>query len=351
MRMTVSPYSGRPASAFWKTAVSEGAPNETGIYRKRFEMPPGTRIATAGSCFAQHIAYQLRRHGHSVVDFEPPPPGMSDASAKRFGYRLFSARYGNIYTVRQLLQLFREALGTFQPADIVWEKGARYFDALRPGVEPEGLESPALIGVHRRAHLKQIRRLLELTDVFIFTFGLTEAWTRRECGTVYPTAPGTIAGSYSEDVHAFRNFTFTEILEDFVAVRDLWRSINPSIRFLLTVSPVPLAATATDVHVLQATTYSKSVLRAVAGQLYSEFDDTDYFPSYELIGTPFMRTKYYLSNLREVSREGVGMVMRTFFAEHGSAVPGRRQRPAPTPVETAADDAVCEDALLEAFAR
>ena len=40
---------------------------------------------------------------------------------------------------------------------------------------------------------------------------------------------------------------------------------TPKLRILLTVSPVPLTATAGDDHVLLATTYSKSVLRAGRG--------------------------------------------------------------------------------------
>ncbi|WP_428660504.1 GSCFA domain-containing protein [Reyranella sp.] len=50
---------------------------------------------------------------------------------------------------------------------------------------------------------------------------------------------------------------------------------RPGVRFLLTVSPVPLKASASQNHVLAATTYSKSVLRAVAGQLADTYDDVD----------------------------------------------------------------------------
>ena len=50
-------------------------------------------------------------------------------------------------------------------------------------------------------------------------------------------------------------------------LRDLLRDYNENMRFILTVSPVPLVATAGSEHVLAATLYSKSVLRAVAGFL------------------------------------------------------------------------------------
>ena len=311
--MSTSPYENLPSSAFWRPAVAEQSPWETGIYRKRFEITRETKVATAGSCFAQHIATWMRRDGFNVLDVEPSPQFLRGKPLLSFGYGLYSARYGNIYTVRQLLQLAQESLGRFDPGDIVWAKGDQYIDALRPNVEPEGLPSPEIVRQHRADHLRQVALLLAKTDLFVFTFGLTEAWVHRELGTVYPTAPGTIAGTFSDDTFVFKNFTFSEIKADFVAFRELLKTLNANVKFLVTVSPVPLTATASGKHVLAATVYSKSVLRAVVGELYDEFDDVDYFPSYELIGTPFTRRSFYHDNLREVRKEGVETAMRNFW--------------------------------------
>ena len=38
---------------------------------------------------------------------------------------MYSCRYGNIYTVHQLLQLAQEASGDYDPVDISWEKDGR----------------------------------------------------------------------------------------------------------------------------------------------------------------------------------------------------------------------------------
>ena len=84
----------------------------------------------------------LKRAGLSVIDAEPALRGMPPETAKRFGYGTYSARTGNIYTVRQFRQLVEEMLGLFTPALPAWERDGRYWDALRPGVEPEGLTSP-----------------------------------------------------------------------------------------------------------------------------------------------------------------------------------------------------------------
>jgi hypothetical protein len=337
------------------------------LYRKKFEITNETQIMTSGSCFAQHVAAHFRDHGYSVIDAEPPPPGLEGLAAKNFGYSLYSARYGNIYTVRQLLQLLREALEADSAREIIWEKDGRYFDALRPGIEPDGVRRPGEVRQQRRDHLERVRQAIAEADLFIFTFGLTEGWVDREDGTVYPTAPGTIAGTFDSDRYAFVNFGFEEIKADFLEARALLKEHRPELKFLLTVSPVPLTATASGDHVLPATIYSKSVLRAVAGELAAGHDDTDYFPSYEMVATPFLQRRFYEDNLRSVSPDGVASVMEVFFREHGSVEPlldeygrpvdvtrrtGERQPPPPEShlFSEEREEVVCEEILLEAFA-
>jgi hypothetical protein len=353
----MSPYEGLPPRSYWKTGVANQHPLLVeDLYRKKFAIARDAKIATAGSCFAQHIARHMMRRGYNVIDKEPAPPGLDHETAVKFGYQIYSARYGNIYLARQLNQLVREATGKFAPQGAIWEKNGRYYDALRPSVEPNGLRSPEEVSRHRQAHLSAVLSLFKQMDLLIFTLGLTEGWVHLDSDTVFPTAPGTIAGQFDPKVYGFKNFTHGEIYRDFVQTRAIIKRFNPGARFLLTVSPVPLTATASDDHVLVATTYSKSVLRAVAGELCGQFDDVDYFPSYEIIASPFSRGFFYDPNLRSVSDAGVEAVMRVFFAEHGGAAEPTGAT-APTQQvqhEGPADDGndvVCEELLLDAFAR
>ena len=103
--------------------------------------------------------------------------------------------------------------------------------------------------------------------------------------------------------------------------------------------------------------YSKSVLRAAAGAFYDQFEDVDYFPSYEIIATPFVGPLFYDSDLRSVKPEGVETVMKIFFSAHtntSSEQPAPAVAPAVSPQKSKRDteeDVVCEEKLLEAFAR
>lgn len=348
------PYTDQPLRAFWKYCRETSDFNIAELYQPKVTLKPGQRLAAAGSCFAQNIGRYVRQSNLEFVDVEPAPANMPEAVAKRFGYGLYSARYGNIYTVRQLHQLLQDALNERIHPCAIWQRQGRYFDALRPACEPDGFSSETELRVHRLDHLRRVRTVFEKADAFVFTLGLTEAWTDRETGVAYPTAPGVIAGRFDPAAHEFVNFATHETSEDLALAISLIRQLAPELPILLTVSPVPLVATASGRHVLQATTYSKAVLRCVAEECANSDPLVDYVPSYEIItGTPFM-SKFYDDNLRTVTAEGVQAVMSVFFAAHGLPLPSPASAStAGTPAfsaEQAEDDAYCEEALLEAFA-
>ncbi|MDO4254717.1 MAG: GSCFA domain-containing protein [Kocuria sp.] len=356
----VSPYQHRPRRTFWRTAVSGRTPVRVQeVADTTLRISPTDKIVTAGSCFAQHIAARLKGAGFNVLDYEPAPRRTSTHWQYQHGYGIYSARYGNIYYVRQLLQLVQESLGMFQPAEAIWQKDGRYFDALRPSVEPEGFESVEEVAAHRAEHLKAVRRLVRDADVFVFTLGLTEGWEHVDSGTVYPTAPGTVAGVWDPQTIVFHNFTFSEILDDLREVMKIIESQNPTVQFLFTVSPVALAATATDHHVMVANSYSKAILRAVVGQITENVENAHYFPSYDMITGMNSAATLYEENQRSVHPDTVDIVMRRFMDEliihesddltkssqESQSGQSRTSQKRITP-----EQQLCEDSLLEDFA-
>jgi hypothetical protein len=114
------------------------------------------------------------------------------------------------------------------------------------------------------------------------------------------------------DQYSFHNFTVAEVETDLEAFLANLRKVNPSVKVILTVSPVPLIATYTEDHVLTATAFSKAVLRAVAGSVSGRHGWVDYFPSYEMITGPHTRGSFFEEDLRQVRAEGVAYVMSKF---------------------------------------
>jgi hypothetical protein len=351
---TRTPYETFPPEAFWRSAVTGRTVETVGIiHRAKFPIDRSMKIAMAGSCFAQRLSRHLLARGFTVIDREPAPPGLTGEEEKRYGFGLYSARYGNVYTARQLRLLAEEAFGSFEPGNVVWTKDGRYYDALRPSVEPEGLETPRAVHQQRKFHLRQVREVIATADVFVFTLGLTEAWIDARNGTVYPTAPGVVCGTYDPARHAFKNFTAQETHADLQSFLRLAKAHNPNMKLVLTVSPQRPVATATGKHVLAAAFYSKAALRAAAGQLESEEADVDYFPSYEMVTSPLAGNRYFNDNLRTVSDAGAALVMDAFLAAYGGDGADQQPVPAaatPPPAAPTPEDVVCEDEIIDAFA-
>ena len=317
------PYTDQPDRAFWKRSVEGRHPLEIGAwYRAKFSLA-GRRLATGGSCFAQHIGREMKRRGADYLDVEPAPGFLPPALHLDHGYGIYSARYGNLYTSRQLLQLLERAAGERVPLDRAWTRHEGFVDPFRPNIEPGAIGTAEEVDVLRRHHLARVVDLFERTDALVFTLGMTETWMDRRDGTVFPVAPGTAGGVWDEDRYGFLNLGYTDILADMEEVIARLRAINGDMHFILTVSPVSIMATATSDHVVVANTHSKSVLRAVAGDLAARYPFVDYFPGYEITTSPPMRAMFYNTDMRTVAAAGVRHVMEHFFAEHAPAAPAR----------------------------
>ncbi len=318
-----TPYDGLPNFHFWRKAVSGIASDKVDpVVSAGFKIGRETKVATAGSCFAQHISRKLQQQGFNYYIAEKPP-GISAEEAGRLNYGVFSARYGNVYTARQFLQLFDRAFGTFQPFDSAWLRAdGRYADPFRPRVEPDGFATAEEVENSRNAHLTAVREMFQNLDVLVFTLGLTEAWAAKKDGAVFPLAPGVSAGEMDFSLYEFVNFSAAQVQADLEAFVERLSSVNGTAKIIFTVSPVPLIATFENRHVLLSTIYSKSVLRVAAEEVVGKYPNCFYFPAYEIITGNFNRGEYFENDLRSVNDKGVDHAMRLFFA-HYSAEEGR----------------------------
>jgi hypothetical protein len=279
----------------------------------KFRLDRTTRIASAGSCFAQRLAEALQDYGFNYFVTEQAPEWLTPQQRADYSYGVYSARYGNVYTSLQLLQLVQRALGQFTPADDYWLGDGCYVDPFRPNIQPGGYASLDDLHADRRRHLAAVEQLLREVDVFVFTMGLTEGWCAAVDGAAFPTCPGHKFGEYDASKYVFRNLGVSENLECMEGFLGLLRELNPAARVLLTVSPVPLAATMEPRHVLEATVYSKSVLRVVAEELRRKHDNVEYFASYEIATAAYNTAPYFQPDKRNVTPDAVEHVMRSFF--------------------------------------
>lgn len=336
--MSHHPYENLPLTRFWssgvKTPVRDGA--LLGIDSLSESLTPGDAIISGGSCFAQYIGKELTARKFNYL------------RSRHSGNRVESLGLGNIYTIEQLKQWIEFSLGQREWSEqSLFENEGQWFDFLLPHCGPAVSRDAVL--EHRRAVSDEILEYLTLADVMIFTIGLTETW-KNSSGDVYPACPGTLVGEYDPNEHSYYNCTFQDIHADLEIVEKRLETINPSIRLIYTVSPIPLTATGSDDHVLMATSYSKSVIRAALGQYCQHSMRASYFPSYELINHQTDTDWRFTANLRTVSASGVQYVMAHAFAANDA--PEYKQGSSRSSLEEGGtDETVCEEELLDSFSR
>jgi len=183
-------------------------------------------FATAGSCFSQHFGREVARRGGRLVTTETRHPLVRPVPND--GYDLFSARYGNIYTTRQLCELIDQAFGFREPIfEFAQRKDGRWTDLLRPRAVGWGFTSFEEARADRIYHLDRVRAIFDTATVFVFTLGLTECWENTEKGFVYPLCPGTVEGTFDANVHRFRNLGYEECRDDLRNFCGRVRSVNP----------------------------------------------------------------------------------------------------------------------------
>jgi tetratricopeptide (TPR) repeat protein len=245
-------------------------------FNPRFKLEPGQRIFTIGSCFARNIETALAARGFDIpmLDFT--------IDKEEWG--------GDPLAV----------LNTYVPAVIApqirWAFGLESFDLERHGAEvrpgrfvdlqlTSGFRPmPAHVVLARREQINAVYRKLAVSHAVIITLGLIEAWFDHKSGSYINAAPPKSVASADPKRFELHIQDYDQVLAELRALTVLLGQVCPADhRVILTVSPVPLEATFTQGDVAVANTYSKSVLRAAAEAIISEYDHVEYFPSYESV--------------------------------------------------------------------
>ena len=347
MQRRRTPYNDRDEKFFWRSGVASiNLGHQTFDKLHRINLPiENPKISSAGSCFAQHVGRWLNKEGYlfnqSTIETN----------------QVSSFAFGNIYTPRCFLQWFDiidENKG-FDIACAIHNENKRYYDLLRPSVYPSGFNTKDELVEARMLAAKEMYQTLKNTDVLIFTLGLTESW-KDQNNIFYPSCPGVISGQFNEEAHQFHNFSYNEICSDLKQLESRLTSINSHIKVILTVSPVPLTATMTSKHVLVANQHSKSLLRTAASYICDNYDNFEYFPSFELITVSTDSDFRFETNRRTVTPEAVNYVMghfRMVLDNTNNMTSNSNQNKLSNVKHRTADteEVVCDEELIESAAK
>jgi hypothetical protein len=251
----------------------------------KFTLDSECPLFTIGSCFARNIENLLIRRNFPIVlkNFGTPPEMFRSWDEKTGG----GVQKGKLsraslikFSVHSMTHELRRVLaGSSYPNEgLVELTRDKWFDPHGSGLRL----LPYEVALANRRGIHQAMSQIKRAKVVIMTLGLTETWIDSATGLAINEPPGaTWLARYPERWN-FVDFGYDAILEEMSSFIALARErASPDMRFIVTVSPVPLAATAKDQDVIVASNGSKSTLRAVAEELFRRHDFVDYFPSYE----------------------------------------------------------------------
>ncbi|MEY8238710.1 MAG: GSCFA domain-containing protein, partial [Cycloclasticus sp.] len=276
----------KPEVIFWPTPNNKSQPqNKYNIfpYVKKYRIiNKSTAIGSAGSCFAMEIAEVLQEEGFNYVITELGDNPISEAIIDDYkvnsGKAKYSANYGTIFNTPSLKQLAEKAFGLKKFRKILVDKSTNlYMDPYRENVY---FNSPESYINDYDKHINAIQRSLLESEVFIFTAGLNECWELPD-KTVISRNPKIGLHQLIRS----RVLTVEENTKNILDFFNIVKSRNKNFKLILTLSPIPLMATARSNthHVIEANSHSKSVLRVAIDEAVKKEKEIYYFPSYELI--------------------------------------------------------------------
>jgi tetratricopeptide (TPR) repeat protein len=242
-----------------------------------FRLAPGERIFTIGSCFARNIERVLESQGFAIPTRDII---RADPEFGRIGHNIL-----NNYGAPAILNEIRWALDpqhSFSEEQAFFELyDDKYVDVhLNHALKPAPIE---VVRARRRAIINAYQALRDCR-VVIITLGLAECWYDTQTGVYLNTPPRrsmlrTYPGRFQ--LHVLSHDEVLAALRETMAL--IRKQGHPDARVILTVSPVPLAATFRQEDVMVANAYSKAVLRTVAEAITLTHDFVDYYPSYESV--------------------------------------------------------------------
>lgn len=276
-----------------------------------FALTPGEPIFTIGSCFARNIETELRRRGYAVpmldLFHDGPLAGQNPGIINNFG-------------TPSILNELGWAFGAIPFAEemaFVETKGGFIDLHLRTDIRPEPIETVRA----RRQAIFAATRTLAGCRVMILTLGLTEVWHDDLHGLYLNQPPRPSVMRAFPDRFSLHALDFAETLDHLDrALAIAFTHGHPALRVILSVSPVPMAATHRAMDVLVANAASKATLRCVAEHVVARDARIVYYPSFESV-TLSDRQAAWEADLVHVRPEIVAMNVARMIAAYCPGAP------------------------------
>ncbi|WP_445679295.1 GSCFA domain-containing protein [Radicibacter daui] len=287
-------------------------------YEKKSNFDIETEVFAIGSCFANEIRSVLERRDilvHPKVDERISSLLPSEIKINPSWGGWDERVHYQCYTPFSVLQDLEGAVGLWRPVpesiiETCKNGDRRFWDPYRRALYGRSVEDVLSV---REIMFDNIKYGVETSKIIVITLGLVEAF----CLNKYGGYISEYNGAYADRV-TFANKGFLEVLEALRGICRIFENHFREKRLVFTVSPIPLSRTFLDVDVVTATMRGKSILRAAVDVIREEFDNVDYWPSYEFV--MWSGEGFRVDDVRHVRAETVEKITEAFCDSYFSSV-------------------------------
>jgi len=282
----------------------------------KFKIENGASIYTVGSCFARNVESALNNRGMDVLGFD-------FAVDEKFLHSKVGAM-DNVVNRRSILNKY-STHSIYHEFERVLT-GKKVKDSGFIEVTSGNWVDPQLAAVLKAqpfAELLEVRNQVDElirsslnADLIFITLGLTEVWFDHRTQSFLNSSPPASLMRNDRERFELKLPTYNDVYCQIEKTISLLSSkCKEGVKFIITVSPVPMGTTWSSDDVVIANTHSKSTLRVIAKELASCRDDVDYFPSYEMV-TNSPRNLAWQSDQLHVKKEMVDFVIKQFVERY-----------------------------------
>ena len=258
-------------------------------FRTAIELPEGkhsithrSRLLLAGSCFAGNIGAML-------------------ADRK---FRIESNPFGILYNPLSIATMLTRVIDGEEftaSSPEIFEHGGKWHSILHHSDFSQNSKEQLLETINSR--LAKAHNAAKECDIVIVTLGTAYAYTRTSDNAVVGNCHKLPASTFTR-----RLLDIEEIANAMSTVIDRFRSINPQIKFMFTISPIRHLRD--GAHDNQK---SKATLLLATDRIMSLYpDNTLYFPAYEILLDELRDYRFYADDMVHPSSVAVGYIWECF---------------------------------------
>jgi hypothetical protein len=277
----------------------------------KFKFFRNDRFYAIGSCFARGIESALAGRKVIVESAAPEFAKLQPANREPSGLG-FLNKY-NTYSILNELRWALDPNAVFPLDSIVQLTKTTWYDPhTNPTLEFVGFEET----LERRALTQTVTKRIKGCRAVIVTLGLAEVWRDVKADVFVNRTPVPSLIKTEPDRYEFQLSSFAQNWANLEMIHRLLTTFGHSdVHVIVTVSPVPLMNTFSNMDIVVANSWAKSLLRAVSQEWAAVHSNVDYFPSYEIVQNSDRR-EMWEDDLRHVKGPGVQHIMDLFLGNY-----------------------------------